>query len=549
MINKQICTDDEKRETVEKSKYICYFLFLCVLQILSILWINYNGRCFYSNDMYVDSYIAKLMWEQKTLFPSNWLFGNQYYVIATPVLSALLYGLFHNSFLSMATAASIMGCLLIVLFIWMYKPAAGKLSIIVGLSCFTGGVILGGNAAEYQNGLQSLYTMCSFYACYMIGILLSLGLYLRIKNGMTVHPIMIGLSAVVNFALGMHSLRETLILNLPLVLYELLDFIKDKNKTGIPRKPHKYQLLFVLLLLIANLAGVRLVKFLNIPSNPIIGQVSPEANLGSAEARFIQGTDALLTITGLTFLRNGIKWYPLFGAAVLIVACVIFAVGSIFKNREENWISDIVVISFISVMSVYFVGITLFDTRALYYFVWFLLASASIVYIFEKADFGKRKIRLLSVALLIAGLGNYVCNYVPNYISYALKNNIFEDVTQQIVDGGVEYLYVDIHTSPRIAIYSDDQIVSGTFTFDFDKSENYLLKAIDCVTPTDVFDENDNDNAVICLSNWSMDYLKNHATDEYYDELMKHLTFIAEYRINDETLSIYRADSQLIKAP
>ena len=43
--------------------------------------------------MYSDAQIAKLMWEQKTIFPKNWIFGNQYYVIATPVLAAVMYGI------------------------------------------------------------------------------------------------------------------------------------------------------------------------------------------------------------------------------------------------------------------------------------------------------------------------------------------------------------------------------------------------------------------------------------------------------------------------
>ena len=56
--------------------------------------VNFAGFAYFCNaDMYEDTLVARLMWEQKTLFPENYIFGNQYYVIATPVFAALFYGL------------------------------------------------------------------------------------------------------------------------------------------------------------------------------------------------------------------------------------------------------------------------------------------------------------------------------------------------------------------------------------------------------------------------------------------------------------------------
>ena len=55
--------------------------------------VNFAGFAYFCNaDMYEDTLVARLMWEQKTLFPANYIFGNQYYVIATPVFAALFYG-------------------------------------------------------------------------------------------------------------------------------------------------------------------------------------------------------------------------------------------------------------------------------------------------------------------------------------------------------------------------------------------------------------------------------------------------------------------------
>ena len=45
--------------------------------------INFMGfEQFCVPDMYADTLVARLMWEEKTLFPRGFVFGNQLYVIA-----------------------------------------------------------------------------------------------------------------------------------------------------------------------------------------------------------------------------------------------------------------------------------------------------------------------------------------------------------------------------------------------------------------------------------------------------------------------------------
>ena len=45
--------------------------------VASILWLNFNGAQWYHFDMYADVQVALRMAEQNTLFPANWVFGNQ----------------------------------------------------------------------------------------------------------------------------------------------------------------------------------------------------------------------------------------------------------------------------------------------------------------------------------------------------------------------------------------------------------------------------------------------------------------------------------------
>ena len=77
----------------------------CILaQLLVFAYLGVRGFPRYCNsDTFADMQVARRMWEQKSLFPSGWTFGNQCYVVATPVLTALFYGLLGNINLSMAS--------------------------------------------------------------------------------------------------------------------------------------------------------------------------------------------------------------------------------------------------------------------------------------------------------------------------------------------------------------------------------------------------------------------------------------------------------------
>ena len=170
-----------QRQLLNKSVSITLGLVLGLF-VLSIIWINFHPLLWYRMDVYSTSYIARLMAEEKSFFPSTWMFGNQFYVFATPNVAALLYHLCHDSVLAMSLASSIMTILVIVSFFWCFYPFLSRQECLAGLVCLTGGIIFGSSAANYISGLQVLYTMCSYYACYIICIFLSIGCWFRFKN-------------------------------------------------------------------------------------------------------------------------------------------------------------------------------------------------------------------------------------------------------------------------------------------------------------------------------------------------------------------------------
>ena len=104
-------TDTLNKKQERTFSLIIILVLLAYFAVFAI--VNFIGFAYFCNaDMYADTLVARLMWEQKTLFPSNFVFGNQYYVIATPVFAALFYGLTGSMNTSMALATTLMSLLI-----------------------------------------------------------------------------------------------------------------------------------------------------------------------------------------------------------------------------------------------------------------------------------------------------------------------------------------------------------------------------------------------------------------------------------------------------
>jgi len=197
---------------------IAYFTVFCI--------INFAGfERFCTGDMYEDTYVAKLMWEQKTVFPENWVFGNQYYVITTPVLSALFYGMGLTVNTAMAAATTVMTILILLSLFWMLRPFARWHECLLGCALMLA-VVSGPYLVDAIEG-QIFYLMCSYYAAYLITLFVAFGAYIRAMKGCSWRAFvpMAALSAALSFCTGMQSLRQTAIMVLPMGVYEILRWL------------------------------------------------------------------------------------------------------------------------------------------------------------------------------------------------------------------------------------------------------------------------------------------------------------------------------------
>lgn len=480
--------------TREKTIQKLYIAAICVLigaYLAAFCGINFPGFTrFCTGDMYEDTVVARLMWEQKTPFPANWVFGNQFYVVATPNLAALFYGLCGSMNLAMGLATTAMTLGMLASFWWMARPLVSRTTALAGTLALLCAVV-GPYIVTTTEG-QIFYLMASYYACYAITLFVTLGGYLRLcregAKGAELARLAV-LPALLNFATGMQSLRQTAVLNVPLLAYAALRLLWDARREGLSDAVRRAlpSLTFALLTATANLAGLVAVKLAAPRQVTIYGGVSllNPADLGEHLSTCFR---ALRSITGLKYLWEGGRAPAL--CAVLLTAAVL---TSFFPGKEKSsGLRSLQFILILSLLAVLASSLVLdIALRNIYLFVWYPLAAASVMYLFETRR-GKMRV-LVAAALCCAAAINLACDYAP-CLRDAFRGAPLEKQTvcQKLTHAGYTRLYGDWSICAEIAACSDGALTAGAWF-----GEPYRILAY--INPTDIYTDADNARAAYLL--------------------------------------------------
>lgn len=577
------------------------FILGIFLYLGSIIWINLCGQEYLNYDMYSDAMFAKYMSESGSFFPDSWVFGNQYYIVATPVVGALINFFLKDAYLSLGLASCVMTLLTVGSYIWCVKPFVSNKSMIVGLFCLIGGTILGENAAIDENGLQVFFTMASYYSCYIIGILFTLGIWLRLYTKKDVHLFYIVIAVLLNLSFGMQSLRELLVLNIPLCMLIIYNFfLKGKlsiskiskknlivffilvieillnlsldtislkhrlilsiplfmlaivlyiNKKNITKNDFiSKENLFTVTMLIANLLGTFLIrlfiKIFKIKSHSILEDISYDLceNIKYSFKEF-------LNYIHLAQFNTSIVGIFLFISAIFILLIVLYSVFSILKSRSKDPVAFFIIFCLLSLFATFLSGIFVIRLRPIYFFVWNLLVTFSFVYISEKffeisseRKYIYHKFYIISISILLfVGFGNYYLNFKSNFENYNAKREFYREVTNKLKNDKIKYIYSDCNVFEMggIPACSNGDIIWGIFNFETES--NNLLSHVGYLCSNDWYNSENSKDSYIMFSDKSLDYLNNSASDEYRNQLLSNLTlkYKAEYNLGETVTTYY----------
>jgi len=444
---------------IEKIFSVVFLGILCVY-FLSIIYINFSGTpSFFCTDMYSDMLYAMEVWKHKTLFPPDWVFGNQLYIVATPVLAALVYGIAGNALIAMAISTTVYGILVLTAFFWMIKPVVEEREArwFGGLLMMTIMLYFGGTA-EQTNGWQLFFTMCSYYACYAVTAFWAFGCYLRAEkaHGIGFYCIL-GMTCILSFGTGMQSLRQTAVMTLPLlgVTFFQIVFQVVHKKKWVTRS-----LGVAMLFSVCNLLGVICTRFLNISQHMIFGEVRL--------AFFPNGKDSIIQCARNIFSlfeRPGWREYAAFLLLMTLFLIAMIYIGRrLFKEKNNEKASDTIKLLGLLGFAVFAIIaaelLTTMVVRNIYYFMIYPVLG----FVFAKSyAYGRRYLRtgivlLMTFVLLLPSFGKLKESCT---LAYTGRTGYEYEVSNYLREHGYTTIYSDFNQGEKIAIASGFEISAG----------------------------------------------------------------------------------------
>lgn len=510
----------EKTKKIEN--VLCtLFILVFVMYVISIIIINTKGlHLFFDSDMYADLVLSKYMWEQKTLFPDGWVFGNQYYIVSTPVLMALLNGVFNNAFISLRVATFIMMILIFVSFIWMVKPFANKLSICVGLLMIVASQI-GCEIGKQLEG-QLFYLGASYYAIYLITLLIVGGCFIRLINNIKCSKCIHLISLLLSFGCGMQSLRQTAIMVLPLLICCFL--YKKKNALY-----YSFSMLF------SNIVGVILIKIIN-PKNVVTYGGSSITKPSEWLSRLSNCIDSLKKISGLRWLFKG---NPVGLVSLLFICIVIISAVVAIVNRKVdfNKLPSLILLFSLGILITIAACIfTSTNIRYVYLFVWFPLVSICATYLLNITSIKENTYLLviISFSIILSSVFNLYMSYGAEiFDSFKDKETLEKQIGKYVNGCECKYVYGSWARLGNTMSYIDDDIIGGSFYSD----EPFTI--VNYLNPQNIYSENDNKSAIYILFDYEIEKAYSFADN-------KGIILNKLIEFNNGEVQLFTADKQLM---
>lgn len=501
--------------------------------VLTVLLLGFVGMVFYINfsinpeyydgDIYNDINYAKEAWKAKSLFPKDWIFGNQTYVVATPVLAALFYGITGNGFIAMAIASSIMTVLTLLTYDWMTRTLLSYNERTAGFLFMIGFLLLKAHVATSQQGIQAFFTMASYYACYFINAFIVYGCYVRIRQGKFTgkHIVFAIIGVALSFGTGMQSLRQTAVMALPLVACEVLLIIiysaKDK-KFAI-----SYSTLFSAIVFIANIAGLVAMRFIEINQNSIYGTTAFVSSFKDFFRKLFLNMESVALTFGLDALELRVRLVASIPFLLIILIGFILCVKDYIKNKcNEQGRFVLVMLLTLGCVSVFAAGVlTDVVNRALYYFMIYPLLAVCVSYIIVKFE-KKRDVLFSVVAVFTAGMIIFrTAGAVEEIKAGKDKSSTAHQIANYMLDNGYDTIYSVFGLSgvmdgaENVVVASGDKIHIVQFK-NVDSSKP--MKPVEYLCVKDGYKQWDNSKSLYLLRDHELPKVKKIA--EKYDVTM-----------------------------
>lgn len=428
-----------------------YFVVICM--------INFSGvPSFYDTDMYADMYYAVHVWQEKTLFPENWVFGNQLYAFSAPVLAALFYGMLGSPHLAMGLASTVMSLWVMFSLDWMLRPVfKTRESRLAAILLLMASVLFCGKAVEGNIGWSMLFTMCSYYSGYVIAACLAFGCYLRpelltSKKGI----LMLVLACLLSFCSGIQSIRQTVVMVCPLVAVEVLRmavcfFRKEREKCRDRQK-----LLTVGTITVSNLVGLILIRLVEVNQYEILGSISLN-HISDLPGEIKQ---CIITVLALLLNESALN-LSLMAAFLVICAAAFFLMlkkGVASKGGNGLLLLALLVCSVLMIAVIDVMTAMLFASR--YYFMLFLLLAYLGAFLLEDGKkTGRAVVLAFSVVLFAVSFAGELLGPCRQVLQR--EQDPSYEISDYLMENGYTTVFSEWNCGETVAVASGGAVQAG----------------------------------------------------------------------------------------
>ena len=494
-----------QNEKPSKTEYLLTVWLALVLAafLLLFIWVDFRGFARMAlADMYEDTLAARLIWEARSLFPRRFLFGNQFYVIATPVFAALFYGLTGSMNTAMALATTLMTGLTLLAMDSMLRPVLKRpWQRLAALLAFVG-LLFGPGSVRREEGAQLFFVMCSYYACYVITGFVVMGDYVRARASDDRRLPALMLAAFLCFCTGMQSLRQTCVTILPLLAFECFGALRRALRRA-PLFPRERRPLFcrVGVYTAANVLGIALIKLIH-PRQHTIYRGASVFRGSSLQEELEETRRALSAVTGFDYAVG--PFDPVF-FSLMFACCLLLIIAAfllILRHRKEScgagacfWLLSMLACLAVIAAS-FFTSVSL---RAIYLFPWYTLPALSYVILAGRLKPGQTKALTLALSVL-AAVNLYFSYYRDVNAILAPDPTPSEEVCQYALDHGFTYVYGNANfTAPQIAVHSDGALLAGCW------EDECIFKVSPHINIRDIYSLSDYKNALFVFLPYEME--------------------------------------------
>lgn len=510
---------ESERKRIHIERCLMVMVGCCILAYLGMfLLLNVVGfERYCDSDMYADTLVAKRMWEQKAFFPQGWIYGNQYSVIATPALTALFYGLTGNVNTAMVIATELMTLFILISFFWVLR-AITKDPLMQLFACLL--LITSVIAPDGPRTLntQLFFVGASFYACYLITMFVVFGDYIRAFQSGNPRVGTLVFCMVLSFATGMQSLRQTLVMVLPILACEVFLALRRVIQK---EKPWSRETVGSLVragcYAVANIAGVITTESLHLAHTSIYGDMQLTL-IGMLPQKLPPIWTAFKEITSLDYAlnRDYSIWFALFCFLLLFIFAAAVVIWFSRIQKMESPLELCWLLCLIGMLGV-FLSCVVFqmNLRSVYIFMWYPLVAFSGLILLKKLKFWPKVVSVVLTCIL--GLGCLYHGYYP-YAGMAMWKGPTDGklMCDWAMEEGYEYVYGNWFVSPRVAAYSGGEIEAG-YWWDTYETLRYNVAS-------DIYDEDENAKAIYVFTQTDEEEGLRLAAERGVE-----LTFVAEF--------------------